>query len=85
MEREEAYYGENGTIEVGTVKADWLDMDGTVKAGQQVNLNLAWTLTPAATFNYSEFPQTLFDDYENTQIILTLPEGVSHDTTSYKP
>jgi hypothetical protein len=52
-------------------------MDGTVKAGQQVNLNLAWTLTPAATFNYSEFPQTLFDDYENTQIILTLPEGVS--------
>lgn len=24
-----------------------------------------------------EFPQTLFDDYENTQIILTLPEGVS--------
>ena len=29
-----------------------------------MNLNLAWTLTPAATFNYSEFPQTLFDDYE---------------------
>ena len=77
LEKAEAYYGENGTIEVGTVKADWLDMDGTVKAGQQVNLNLAWTLTPAATFNYSEFPQTLFDDYENTQIILTLPEGVS--------
>lgn len=77
LETAEAYYGENGTIEVGTVKADWLDMDGTVKAGQQVNLNLAWTLTPAATFNYSEFPQTLFDDYENTQIILTLPEGVS--------
>ena len=77
LEKAEAYYGENGTIEVGTVKADWLDMDGTVKAGQQVNLNLAWTLTPAATFNYSEFPQTLFDDYENTQIILTLPDGVS--------
>ena len=23
-------------LRVGTVKADWLDMDGTVKAGQQV-------------------------------------------------
>ena len=84
LEKAEAYYGENGTIEVGTVKADWLDMDGTVKAGQQVNLNLAWTLTPAATFNYSEFPQTLFDDYENTQIILTLPESCLRITTSWR-
>ena len=32
LETAEAYYGENGTIEVGTVKAVWLDMDGTVKS-----------------------------------------------------
>ena len=77
LETAEAYYGENGTVTVGKVSADWQVADVTVKAGQQVNLSLAWTLIPAATFNYAEFPQTLFDNYENTQIILTLPDGVS--------
>lgn len=77
LEKAEAYYGENGSLEVGSVAVNWLDADGTVKAGQQVNLNLEWKLNPAATFTYTDSPQPLFDDYRNTQIILTLPDGVS--------
>ncbi|MCI6041557.1 MAG: SH3 domain-containing protein, partial [Clostridiales bacterium] len=77
LEKAESYYGENGTITVGTVRTQWLDAGDTVKAGQQVNLSLAWTLVPAATFNYTDIEHPLFDDYENTQIVLTLPDGVS--------
>ena len=77
LQKAEEYYGENGSLEVGSVAVNWLDADGTVKAGQQVNLNLEWKLNPAATFTYTDSPQPLFDDYRNTQIILTLPDGVS--------
>lgn len=74
----EGYYGENGTLTIGSLHTAWEDASLIqVKAGQRVNLRVEWVLNPAATYSYTDHQQPLFDSYENTKISLTLPEGVS--------
>lgn len=48
-----------------------------IKAGQTIDFKVEYTLTKAAYFSYGEQRQPLFDTYDDTQIILKLPEGIS--------
>lgn len=73
----EQYYGENGTATLGTLATSWEDDAQTVKAGGTVNLQISWTLAQAATYSYTSHQEPLFDTYDNTKILLTLPEGVN--------
>ena len=79
LEAAERYYGAGGSVTVGTLEASWdsASEDGTVKAGQQLNLMLSWVLNPAATYEYTTHAEPLFDVYEYTSIQITLPDGVS--------
>lgn len=78
LETAERYYGTNGTSGVGTLSLRWEDAGiQNVKAGEQINLMIEWSLQEAATYTYTYGPQPLFDSYENTVIELTLPEGVT--------
>lgn len=72
----EQYYGENGTATLGTLATSWEDDAQTIKAGDTVNLQISWTLAQAATYSYTSQHEPLFDTYDNTKILLTLPEGV---------
>lgn len=73
----EQYYGENGTATLGTLATSWEDDAQTIKAGDTVNLQISWTLAQAATYSYTSQHEPLFDTYDNTKILLTLPEGVN--------
>lgn len=73
----EQYYGENGTATLGTLATSWEDASQEVKAGGTVNLQISWTLAQAATYSYTSHQEPLFDTYDNTKILLTLPEGVN--------
>lgn len=73
----ERYYGENGTATLGTLATSWEDGAQTIKAGDTVNLQISWTLAQAATYSYTSQHEPLFDTYDNTKILLTLPEGVN--------
>lgn len=73
----EQYYGENGTATLGTLATSWEDDAQTIKAGDTVNLQISWTMAQAATYSYTSHQEPLFDTYDNTKILLTLPEGVN--------
>lgn len=73
----EQYYGENGTATLGTLATSWEGDSQTIKAGDTVNLQISWTLAQAATYSYTSQQEPLFDTYDNTKILLTLPEGVN--------
>lgn len=73
----EQYYGKNGTATLGTLATSWEDDAQTIKAGDTVNLQISWTLAQAATYSYTSQQEPLFDTYDNTKILLTLPEGVN--------
>lgn len=73
----EQYYGENGTATLGTLATSWEGDSQTIKAGDTVNLQISWTLAQAATYSYTSHQEPLFDTYDNTKILLTLPEGVN--------
>ena len=73
----EQYYGENGTATLGTLATSWEGDSQTIKAGDTVNLQISWTLAQAATYSYTSQHEPLFDTYDNTKILLTLPEGVN--------
>ena len=79
LEAAERFYGDGGSVTVGTLAASWdtASEGGEVKAGQQLNMMLSWVLNPAATYEYTTQAESLFDVYEYTSIQITLPEGVS--------
>lgn len=76
LEAAERYYGENGEAQLGTLATSWLDTAEEVKAGQEIKLQIEWTLNQAATYSYTALQQPLFDTYDDTKIFLTLPAGV---------
>ena len=47
------------------------------KTGETVSFLIDYKLAAAATYNYGEHSQPLFDTYDDTKIILHLPEGLS--------
>lgn len=75
----EGYYGENGTLELGKLSTSWGSSDAAdgVMAGQRINLQVEWTLNAAASYDYTGTMERLFDHYDDTVIVLTLPDGVS--------
>lgn len=75
----EEYYGENGTLELGKLSTSWGSSDAAegVMAGQRINLQVEWTLNAAASYDYTGTMERLFDHYDDTVIVLTLPDGVS--------
>lgn len=75
-EAAEFHYGENGTTQ--TASASIMNQDSSeVKTGETVSFLIDYKLAAAATFNYGEHSQPLFDTYDDTKIILHLPEGLS--------
>ena len=91
QEAAEAYYGEGGSQGVGevtvtmTAGSDFVIGDGgEIKAGSNLSLVLGYTLDAAPLFQYTGGAQaaTLFDAYEDTKLVLTLPEGLTVTTTA---
>ena len=81
-EMAEDYYGENaGTpVTVASVRIS-PDFSGTeVKAGETVNYVIRYTLNAAATYGYVNQAEPLYDTYDDTEIRLKLPEGLTIDT-----
>lgn len=85
----EAYYGENGSQRVGEATVSMtagtgsvIGTNGEIKAGSNLSLVLGYTLDAAPLFEYAGSAQaeTLFDTYENTKLVLTLPEGLTVTT-----
>ena len=75
-EAAESYYGKGGTTE--TVSATITNQGSSeVKTGETVSFLIDYKLAAAATYNYGEHSQPLFDTYDDTKIILHLPEGLS--------
>lgn len=74
-EAAEFHYGENGTTQ--TASASIMNQDSSeVKTGETVSFLIDYKLAAAATFNYGEYSQPLFDTYDDTKIILHLPENL---------
>lgn len=80
LEAAERHYGENGTMETATVEMIPVDSTKTtVKTGEAVYYRVKYKLSAAATYNYGEKNEPLFDKYEETQIVLHLPAGMILD------
>lgn len=72
------HYGENGTMATAEATIAYLNGGkGTIYAGDTVSFIVEYKFTGAAYYNYGEQTQPLFDSYENTKILLHLPEGLS--------
>lgn len=75
-EAAESHYGEGGTT--ATASATITNQGSSqVKTGETVSFLIDYKLAAAATYNYGEHSQPLFDTYDDTKIILHLPEGLS--------
>lgn len=75
-EAAEAHYGKGGTT--ATASATITNQGSSeVKTGETVSFLIDYKLAAAATYNYGEHSQPLFDTYDDTKIILHLPEGLS--------
>ena len=85
LEAAEQYYGDpetgdGGTMETASVTIRRRGNDSGVKAGETVSFVVDYKLTAAVYYNYGEQNEPLFDTYDNTKIILHLPDGLSIDT-----
>ena len=75
-EAAEAHYGKGGTT--ATASATITNQGSSeVKTGETVSFLIDYKLAAAATYNYGEHSQPLFDTYDDTKIILHLPKGLS--------
>ena len=75
-EAAEEYYGENGTMETAIVTVA-NQSDTSVKAGETITFQVDYTFKSAAYYNYGEHNEPLFDSYDDSAVILHLPEGLS--------
>ena len=74
-EAAEFHYGENGTTQ--TASASIMNQGSSeVKTGETISFLIDYKLAAAATYNYGEYSQPLFDTYDDTKIILHLPENL---------
>ncbi len=76
----DAYYGENGTQSTASATISLISgvgEDHKVKAGDTFMVSIEYVLAAAALYNYGEQVQPLFDTYDETEIVLYLPEGMS--------
>ena len=80
LQAAERHYGKNGTMETATVSIRQNNDKNTVMAGDTIPFTIDYMLRAAAYYNYGEKTEPLFDTYDNTKIILHLPEGLSIDT-----
>ena len=75
----ESYYGANAdkkqTVAAVNMRPDFAGT--SVKAGQTVNYRITYTLNSAANYGYADQALPLFDTYDNTVILLKLPQGLS--------
>ena len=80
----ESYYGKNAsnrqTVATVSIRKDFSGM--TVKAGETINYIINYTLRAAANYGYANQAQSLYDTYDDTEIRLKLPSGLSIDTTT---
>lgn len=80
LEAAEHYYGDGGTMETGSVAMWQNDADKTtIEVGDTIYYTVRYKLTAAATYNYGEKNDPLFDTYDGTKIILHLPAGMIID------
>lgn len=80
LEAAEYYYGDGGTMETASVAMWQNDTEkATVEVGETIYYTVRYKLTAAATYNYGEKNDPLFDTYDGTKIILHLPAGMIID------
>ena len=83
----EAYYGEGGSQGVGVVSVTMKggESDHTVKAGALLQFEITYTFDAVPTYPYTNQPEPMFDKFQNTNLYLTLPEGlrISSDSTGH--
>lgn len=77
----EENYGDNGTQKTATVtitkRGNRNQTD--VKAGSTISYEVSYHLFSAVYFDYGEQSRPLFDTYNDTKIILHLPDGLTID------
>lgn len=76
----EAYYGEKGTHDTASSTISLISgvgEDRKIKAGDTFMVSIEYVLAAAGLYNYGEQVQPLFDTYDETEIVLYLPEGLS--------
>lgn len=76
----EQYYGENAEnpVTVATLRVRRTDSLGAqIKAGQVLSFSLEYVFNQARNFSYSGMEQSMYDTYDDTKIYITLPAGMS--------
>ena len=76
-EAAESHYGEGGTTATASATIQYEGTGNTVKAGQTISFLIDYWFDSAIYYNYGEHSQPLFDSYDDSKIILHLPEGMS--------
>ena len=86
LEAAEQYYGDPETGDGGTMETATLSItkrgnqnQTDVKAGGTVSYEVSYQLFSAAYFDYGEQSRPLFDTYNDTKIVLHLPDGLIID------
>ena len=86
LQAAEQYYGDPETGDGGTMETAALSItkrgnqnQTDVKAGGTVSYEVSYQLFSAAYFDYGEQSRPLFDTYNDTKIILHLPDGLIID------
>ena len=86
LQAAEQYYGDPETGDGGTMETATLSItkrgnqnQTDVKAGGTVSYEVSYQLFSAAYFDYGEQSRPLFDTYNDTKIILHLPDGLIID------
>ena len=68
----------NGNRPTASVTIEQIgEKETTIETGNTIDFRLEYVLNRAVNYNYGEQRAPVFDTYDNTQIILNLPEGVS--------
>lgn len=76
-EAAESHYGDQGTTPTASATIQYEGTETTVKAGQTISFLIDYQFDSAIYYNYGEHSQPLFDSYDDSKIILHLPEGMS--------
>ena len=77
------YYGDVNSTEDGNRPTASVTIrqigkeEESVKAGSTIDFRVEYFLNRAGNYNYGNQRQPLFDTYEDTQIVMSLPEGIS--------
>ena len=75
----EAYYGEGGLQKVGVVSVSMTggESNHTVRAGAPLQFEISYTFDAVPTYPYTNQPEPMFEKFQNTNLYLALPEGLS--------